>query len=709
MTVRFLAPLLLLAGLAASPAQALESNVVASPRAQVSLVSESDAFQPGQALRIGLRLRMAPGWYTYWRNPGDAGAPAELDFQLPEGATAGPIAWPTPARHATGPVMSYGYEGEILLPVTISLGGTLTLPATLPAEPLTLQLHATWLVCERICVPEEADFTLTLPPGTPSPSAEAPLFAAADANTPHTATTNTPWQAEISPDGILSLRLPGLDATQVREAWFAPYAWGQIEHSAAQTLSTAEGGFTLALRPGGEFRHQAGLQGIVVVTDHTGRTTAMELAATPGATAIPAATLPLWQLVAFALAAGMILNLMPCVFPVLAMKAIGLATIAGKSRGAALAQAGAYAAGVLFTFLALAGTLVAMRAAGSVVGWGFQFQSPVFVAATAWLLLAIGLNMSGLYAIGGGSVANLGASTTQKGGLLGSFLTGLLAVLVATPCTAPFMGAAIAGALAAPLGVTVLGFVAMGAGFALPYVLFAAIPGFARMLPRPGAWMDILRQALAFPMYAAAVWLLWVVSLQAGPTGVLTTASGMLLVAFALWALGLAQSRAGTGTSALGRRLATASAVLAGLGAVAVLTTLATTPAATASPSDRPQPDASEPFTPRRLAELRAAGTPVFVNMTAAWCVTCIVNEQVALAQPAIREAFAAGGVTYLKGDWTRRDPAITDYLRAMGRDGVPLYVLYPGKAAAPVILPQILTEARLLQELARTQKGDQP
>jgi thiol:disulfide interchange protein DsbD len=302
-------------------------------------------------------------------------------------------------------------------------------------------------------------------------------------------------------------------------------------------------------------------------------------------------------------------------------------------------------------------------------------------------------------------VATLGANATQKGGLLGSFLTGLLAVLVATPCTAPFMGAAIAGALAAPLAVTLLGFLAMGAGFALPYVLFAAIPGFARLLPRPGAWMDILRQALAFPMYAAAVWLLWVVSLQAGPTGVLTTASGMLLVAFALWAVGLSQSRGGSW-----RRLGTASALLAGLGAIAVLTTLATTPAATAAaPSNQPQPDASEPFTPRRLAELRAAGTPVFVNMTAAWCVTCIVNEQVALAQPAIRQAFAAGNITYLKGDWTRRDPAITEYLRALGRDGVPLYVLYPGKAAAPVILPQILTEARLLQELARTQQGDQP
>jgi thiol:disulfide interchange protein DsbD len=693
MTRRLLALLtLLLAGLAPVPAQALESAVVASPRAQVSLVSEHDSVQPGQTLRLALRLRMAPGWYTYWRNPGDAGAPAELDFQLPAGLTAGSIAWPTPARHPTGPVMSYGYDGEVLLPVS------LTLPATLPAEPLTLQLHASWLVCERICVPEEGGFSLTLPAGPPAPSAEAPLFAATDAATPRAATPSSPWQATISPEAVLSLRLPGLDATQVREAWFAPYAWGQVEHSAPQPLSTAEGGFTLALRPGAEFRHAAGLAGIVVVTDHTGRTTAMELAAEPGPSIVPAATLPLWQLVAFALAAGAILNLMPCVFPVLAMKAIGLAALSGQARAAALAQAGAYTAGVLATFLALAGTLVALRAAGEAVGWGFQFQSPVFVAATAWIMLAIGLNMSGLYAIGGGRVAGLGANAARKGGLAGQFLTGLLAVLVATPCTAPFMGAAIAGALAAPLAVTLLGFLAMGIGFALPYVLFAAIPGIARRLPRPGAWMDILRQALAFPMYGAAVWLLWVVSLQAGPTGVLATAAGMLLVAFALWALGLAQSRPGTV-----RRLAAASALLAGLGAIAVLTTLATTPAATAAaPSNQPAPDSSQPFTPARLAELRAAGTPVFLNMTAAWCVTCIVNEQVALAQPAIRAAFAKSGVTYLKGDWTRRDPAITDYLRAMGRDGVPLYVLYPGKGAAPVVLPQILTETRVLEELHR-------
>lgn len=691
MIPRLLAILVLLLSVAAPPARALESAVVASPRAEASLISESDTHTAGQPLRVALRLRMAKGWYTYWRNPGDAGAPPELEFTLPDGITASPIAWPTPARHLTGPVMSYGYDSEVVLPVT------LTLPPTLTADPLVIQVHASWLVCERICVPEDADFTLILPSNpSPIPAVEAALFAAADAATPRPAPQSSLGPATISPEAVLSLRIPGLDATQVREAWFAPLAWGQVEHSAPQDLTTTADGLTLALRPGPEFRHPAGLRGIVVITDHTGRTSALELTAAPGPTITPAAALPLWQLVAFAVAAGLILNLMPCVFPVLAMKALGLAALASQHRRTARIQAGAYAAGVITTFLALAAILVGLRAAGAAVGWGFQFQSPVFVAATAWLLFAIGLNMSGLYEIGGQKIAGLGSGATSRGGAAGSFFTGLLAVLVATPCTAPFMGAAIAGALAAPLAVTLLGFLAMGIGFALPYVAFATVPGIARRLPCPGPWMAVLRQALAFPMYAAAVWLLWVASLQAGSTGVLITAGGAVLIAFALWATSLAQHRLG-----LPRRIAATTAISAGIAALALLSTLATAPAASADTTPATN-QTTEPFTPARLAALRTEGKPIFLNMTAAWCVTCIINEQVALGQPAIRAAFAAQGITYLKGDWTRRDPAITEYLRSMGRDGVPLYVLYPPRGAPPVILPQILTEQRLLDELTR-------
>jgi len=552
-------------------------------------------------------------------------------------------------------------------------------------------VHASWLVCEKICVPEEADFSLVLPPGTPLPSAQAPLFAAADARIPRP----SPWPARISAEGVLTLA--GLDRGGVRAAWFAPLSWGQVDHSAAQELESVDGGFALALRTGPEFRAEAGLKGVLMVTDVAGQTSALTIAAAAGPSVAAGPALPLWQLLLFAFAAGAVLNLMPCVFPVLALKAMGLAKVSGQKRVVVLEQAGAYAGGVIVTFLALAGVLVGLRAAGSAVGWGFQFQSPVFVAAMAWLLFAIGLNMSGLYQVGAGRAAAMGDEVCRRGGAVGSFFTGLVAVLVATPCTAPFMGAAIAGALVAPLAVTLLGFLAMGLGFAAPFVLLAAVPALARRLPRPGPWMEVLRQALAFPMYAAAVWLLWVVSLQAGPMGVLYTAGGMLLIGFALWAVAMAQTHAGAA-----RRVAAGAAVLAGASAVALLSTLAVAPPAAAG-TPVAEEGVSEPFTPARLAALRAEGKPVFVNMTAAWCVTCIVNEQVALNRAAVREGFQKAGIAYLKGDWTRRDPVITDYLRALGRDGVPLYVYYPAGGGSPVVLPQILTEQRVLEEITRS------
>jgi thiol:disulfide interchange protein DsbD len=326
--------------------------------------------------------------------------------------------------------------------------------------------------------------------------------------------------------------------------------------------------------------------------------------------------------------------------------------------------------------------------AGQAAGWGFQFQSPVFVVLMAWLLFGIGLNLSGVFGIDGG-VAGAGQSLAARGGHAGSFFTGLLAVLVATPCTAPFMGAAIAGALVAPPVVTLLVFATMGIGLALPYALLAVAPGLARALPRPGAWMDLLKELLAFPMYAAVVWLVWVVSQEAGPDGVLAVIGGLGLLGFAGWALGRAQRGAG-----FGRRLGQAAAV-AGLAAAASLLPGIAPVQAVAQGTG----EASEPYTAARLAELRAQNRPVFVNMTAAWCVSCLVNERVALGTQAVRDAFAARDVAYLKGDWTQQDPAISTFLHEHGRDGVPLYILYtPGQE--PKVLPQILTPGIVLASL---------
>ena len=385
---------------------------------------------------------------------------------------------------------------------------------------------------------------------------------------------------------------------------------------------------------------------------------------------------------------GLILNLMPCVFPVLALKVVGLV---GTARRKARWQAAAYTAGVLVACASLGAALLGARAAGAAAGWGFQFQSPVFVAAMAWLLFAIGLNLSGVYQIGTG-LSRTGQGLAARPGHIGSFFTGLLAVVVATPCTAPFMGAAIAAGLAAPPAVTMLVFLAMGLGLAAPYAILAVVPSLGRAVPKPGRWMEVLRQALAFPMYGASAWLIWVISQEAGPSGVLATAAGLVLLGFAGWILGITQADASRG-----RRIGQSAAAAAILAALAVLSGIATESGAASSLVE----SGAEPFSATRLATLRAEGRPVFVNMTAAWCVTCLVNERVAISTDAVKRAFAERRVTYLKGDWTRQDPQITNYLRENGRDGVPLYVYYPSHGL-PTVLPQILTENTLLHELER-------
>jgi thiol:disulfide interchange protein/DsbC/DsbD-like thiol-disulfide interchange protein len=660
----------LLMGLA-TPALARESAPVTSERATVSLVSDTDAVAAGKAFRLGLRFRLAPGWHTYWQNPGDAGEKPDLTLNLPSGAHAGPIHWPTPERLAEGPVMAYAYSGEVLLPLTVT-------PAA-GAGGAHITAHANWLVCSKICVPEEGDFRLDLAAGQPSPSAEAPLFAAAEARMPRP----SPWPAHIAPDGRLTV-----EAQDVEQAWFLPAQWGLIDQAAPQALQVRGDEFSLALRPGPQFQPTAPLPGVLVVRDSKGAERSFEISATPGPAQPAASGVPLRQALLFAALGGLILNLMPCVFPVLAMKAVSLASGAADRR--VRSHALSYTAGVLIAFGAIAGTLLAARAAGSAAGWGFQYQSPVFVAATAWTLFVVGLNLSGVFQVGG-SFAGSGQGLASRGGHVGSFFTGLLAVVVATPCTAPLMGGAIAAGLAAPPLVTVLVFLTMGLGLSAPYLLLAVFPRLAHVAPRPGRWMEILKQGLAFPMYAAAGWLVWVISQETGPAGVLATVAGLVLLGFAGWALGISQTLVGQG-----RRAGQTASLAAVLAAVAVLSGMTgVRPAAMAM-----NEGGAEPFSVARLAQLRAEGRPVFVNMTAAWCVTCLVNERVALAPAAVREEFASHHVAYLKGDWTRQDPEITSFLRQHGRDGVPLYVFFRPGAADPDVLPQILTERTVLNEV---------
>ncbi len=663
-------------------AQASESAPAVTPRSTATLVSASDVYAPGRALRLGLRLRLAPGWHSYWSNPGDAGAPPSLALDLPAGARAGRLQFPAPELLLEGGLAAYAYAGDVLLPVSV------TLPAS---GAVTIVGHADWLACANVCVPEHADLRLSLSPGSPAPSAETALFAAAERRLP----LPSPFSAVIAPDGQLIVRGPGLSAATIRSAYLYPDAAGVIAQAAPQRLALGEGRLALRLAAAGPGAFGHGISGVLALTDRGGATSWYSLAAKPGVVSPEASdgivATGLWASLGLALLGGLVLNLMPCVFPVLAMKAVALSRLAGTAQREVRVQSLLYSTGVVASFTLLGAVLLVLRVASGFAGWGTQFQSPLFVAGMAWLLFGVGLALSGGWPIlSMGRLGGIGARASA-GGRAGALATGGLAVLVATPCTAPFMASALAAAFAAPLPAALGIFVTMGIGLALPTLALAVRPGIAGWLPRPGAWMDVLRQALAFPLYAASLWLLWVLAREAGSDSVLVAGAGALLIAFAAWVLRVSAA-AGALPRRVGRGLAVGSLAALGL-CLAVLH---------AAPVVASQAVAGqEPFSAARLASLRAEGRPVFVDLTADWCLTCVVNERVALSPAAVRAAFAAHDVAYLRGDWTRDDPEITRFLREQGRQGVPLYLVYRRGAASPLTLPQILTEGDVLKALA--------
>ena len=520
--------------------------------------------------------------------------------------------------------------------------------------------------------------------GPPAPGAEAPLFTAADARMPRP----SPFLAHITPQGLLSLDAPHLS---VKHADFFPAIAGVFDQSAEPAVQTDGKTVTLQLKPLHPLPANARESGVLVITDTGGETASLAIDASPGApmSAVAGDAAPgLLRALLLAFVGGLILNLMPCVLPVLAIKALALARLSGQAKAHVRREAAYYTLGVLAAFGTIGVVTLIARAAGDAAGWGVQFQSAAFTAAMAWLLFAIGLNLSGVFQVGG-ELAGAGQGFASRG----SFATGLLAVVVATPCTAPFMAAALAAcAIALPPASAMLIFLALGLGLAAPYAALALSPGLARLLPRPGAWMDLFKQILAFPMYGAALWLAWVVSQQTGSEGLLAVLGGFLAVGFAAWAFGYAQLHEGP-------RLLKFASLGAAAGAAAILVSLALAPPAGAKLA---MSDGAEAFTPARLAAVRAEHRPVLVDMSAAWCVTCLVNERVALSPAAVQQAFAKHHVAYLKGDWTRQDAGITAYLKEHGRSGVPLYVFYPADGEGQV-LPQILTESAVLARVENT------
>jgi thiol:disulfide interchange protein DsbD len=676
---------------AASPPR-VEAPKGSPPRVTVSLISDSVAIEPGSTFWVGLHQRIASGWHTYWINPGDSGEPPSIEWSLPDGFVAGPIVWPRPERVPVGPFMSFGYVDEVVLPIQI------TAPASLAVgTPATLRGHASWLVCEKICIPEEADVVLSLPvaPGRPAPATTAGDIERARRMVP----TPSPWPATVSATAetvTISAAAANLSPDRIAGAWFFPLRWGVIDHAAPQAVSVDSRGITLRMTRG-QLPEAAvsDVDGVLVIQERLDQGTvsqAFAIRATVGGTSAVtgAGSLGLLAAVGLALAGGLILNLMPCVLPVLSVKLIALVAHAHATPAVIRRHGIAYTGGVLASFGALAALLIALRAGGAEIGWGFQLQSPLVVTALAYLLFTLALSLSGLLVIGA-RLTGVGRGLASRPGYVGSFFTGALAAVAATPCTAPFMGVAIGFAVTQPPATALAVFEALGLGLALPFLALSLVPAWRRFVPKPGPWMARLRQMLALPLYGSVGWLVWVVSRQVGTEGAVLVLEGLLLIGVAAWLHHGARL-----ASARWRRAAVALA----LGCVAAAVAIGPLAASSASTGKAVAPQGArwEPFTPERLAELRARGIPVFVNATAAWCITCLVNERVALHSPAVAEAFAKKGVVYLKADWTSKSPKIAALLESFGRSGVPLYVVYGKAPGEPQVLPQILSERTLIE-----------
>jgi thiol:disulfide interchange protein len=668
-------------------------SVVTTPQVKAELVAQApEGVVAGKPLQLGLLIEHQPHWHTYWKNPGDSGLPTTFEWKLPAGFTAGEIEWPTPQKLPIGPLLNYGYEGRLLLPVTVKV------PEGFAGDTLAVKLHADWLVCKEVCIPESGEFELAVP-ARAATAGHAAEFQAAAARLPQQV-AGAQASAKLEGDKLV-VRIAGLPAAWQGQALEAFPETAGVLQNAAKPETAWQGGewqARIAVDP----QRSASPQAMPVVLTRAGAPAGLRVdvkmttpwpavaeaaplpslgAGTVATPAAPAETRGLGLVLLFALAGGLLLNLMPCVFPVLSLKVIGFAS-AAHDRRRLLAGGFAYTAGVVLSFVALAGLLLVLRAGGEQLGWGFQLQQPAVVAALAVLFTLIGLNLAGVFGLGN-VLPSSWASAQARHPLVDALLTGVLAVAVASPCTAPFMGASLGAAVTLPAPQALAVFAALGLGMALPYLAASAWPALARALPRCGVWMQHFKTLMAFPMFATVVWLVWVLGQQAGIDGAAALLATLLAVAFAAWALG---------SPTLGPK------ARRGFGALAVM--LLAAAAIWALPALREGPSAAtrtaegdwEPWSAARVQELAAQGRPVFVDFTAAWCVTCQINKRTTLQRAEVKEDFARHRVALLRADWTRRDPAITAELARLGRSGVPVYALYAPGSKGPSVLSEILS-----------------
>ncbi len=654
------------------------THLVKSQHLSVGLVSGRDAIHPGSSIDAGLYFKLDPGWHVYWINAGDSGEPPRVQWHLPEGWTAAPMQFPPPRRLPLGPLMDYGYEGTVLFPITLHAASNVN-----PTGPLELSAKVDWLVCREVCIPGKAELKLPLSvtdPSNPGTAYMPGLFDEIRKQLPQPLPASEQAKFQPTPTGFVLTVLTG---KREADAQFFPFDQNQIDNPAPQTVTPLKQGVRIELKKDQSLKTTPPeLHGLLVFAD--GR--AYDVKAAQGTLAaaadVSAGPGKILQVVGLAFLGGIILNLMPCVFPVLFIKGLALVQSSGEERSRMRAHGWVYTLGILVSFWIVVALLLVLRAGGRQFGWGFQFQSPSFVAVMALLLFFLGLSLAGMFEIGL-TLTSAGGSLASKSGYAGSFFTGILAMVVATPCTAPFMGLAIGFALAQPAAITFLIFTALGLGLAAPYLLLSFNPGWTRLLPRPGAWMEVLKQATAVPIFATVIWLVWLFTQSAGVNALIGLLAAFLLLAVAGWVLGRWPAKG----------LSTVIAALLLLAAIALPVYAMRRFAPPSMAASKTGSSDWQSYSPQLLEQYRAQGRPVFVDFTANWCLSCQVNERVVLERADVQQRLHASGIALVRADWTRHDETIARALAELGRSGVPTYVLYSGSGQEPPqVLPEVLT-----------------
>ncbi len=676
-----------------SLANAKELARVEESHSTLVIDADMQSVSPGQSFWLAITITPRSGWHSYWKNAGDSGASPAFDWRLDGDATIGEPQFPVPRQLPLGPLTNYGYDAPV----------TLLLPAKAPVSgsSLTASLEAEWLICEVECVPQVTELSLTLPVGEAKPDGEAQaIFNAARAAMPDPSF----WSSDLTvgaKDTSLTVYMAPSEAEEVADAYFFPEGVGVLDYAAAQSLERASDGIKVhAKRPSGAPTAETAA-GVLLLTYHDGTTDAFAMepmlkvtvdqTAPQVAEAAPVVSLPLWEAAVFALIGGVILNLMPCVFPILSLKAFAFVSANYKTAANRQKEGWAYTLGIWLSFMVIVASLLVLRAGGTAVGWGFQLQEPVFVGLMTLLMLVVALSLSGMFNIQFG-IEGAGQSLAAREGVRGAFFKGILAALVATPCTAPFMAPAIGFALTQPVLIVLMVFSFLALGLALPFLALSYSPALARAMPRPGPWMEKVKEGLAFPMYLTAAWLLYVFTRETGAVAMLVLLAAIIGIVFAIW----------IGKQSGGRLPVRILAwAIAAFSVYSIIS----------KPWQEPAHTAAEGYVEEiaysgaELATILESGKPVFVYFTADWCITCKVNERIAVLTDTTQQVFRETGTVVMKGDWTNRNAEIAAVLAKHGRAGVPLYLYYPAGASAPIVLPEILGPSSI-SNLIANQKG---